>query len=690
MRKNNLKKFIPHFVAILLLLLLSVFFFWPFVTQKLSFIWDTREFGFTYFNEVSKYLSNFKFPLWDFRHFSGSPFAGDIESSMFYPIQWVFVLIFGVITFDELVYYFIFHFFLGSVGAYLLGHKLTGNKIASFISAVVFAFSGYALGHISHLGQVTMYTWIPLVFLTFILALEKKELFFSLLAGLTLGICALVGHYNTSIYIALGLLILLLFHLKKDRLKVFVHFIVSLLFAGLISLVLILPVFELAIQSNRAELTYLQQSETWSLNPLDLKGMIDPNAHNILNTDPLLDFNGSVDVTQNYLYIGLLPLVFIFFSLFSKGRYKWFFVSLGLISLFAAFGKFTPVNLLLFKFFPGFNKARMAVQITCMFFFSLAMLSAIGFSVVFEKFKKNRWLATALGLLACLVVVLNIFYFGFNKRFYASESPPALVFDDPVEQSFIKEIKNNENNLFRIIDERGVFELNKWRYYDVDNAWGRSGIKIKKYNDLFETKSVNAAPLNIFLYDLLNVKYVFTDQNLPSPHFSSEDINGEKVFINNFVLPRFYLVENFIIEPDELKQLELMKNGEINFRKEVLLGKDPEYFGGENSGGENSSVKVLDYFSGHIRVETNNPAKSILVLSETDYNGWNVLVDGGKSRYQTADYVFKAIGLNPGKHVVEFSYRPFSFYIGAFFSGLFFVFFIVCWIFRSIKSRRFF
>jgi uncharacterized membrane protein YfhO len=53
-----------------------------------------------------------------------------------------------------------------------------------------------------------------------------------------------------------------------------------------------------------------------------------------------------------------------------------------------------------------------------------------------------------------------------------------------------------------------------------------------------------------------------------------------------------------------------------------------------------------------------------LVLTDTYYPGWRVWIDGEEGRILPADYIFRAVALKPGSHVVEFIYRPTSFLLG--------------------------
>ncbi len=678
--------------AALFFLLLAAVFFWPFLQGQLSFIWDTREFGYINLHQVTAALSQGDFPLWNAHNFSGYPFAGDIESGMFYPVNWIFAWIFGAMKFSQLGYYFIFHFFLGGVLAYGLCYKLTKNVCAALIGGVVFAYSGYALGHISHLGQMAMYMWIPGVFWGYMRALEKGAAtlrvgFSVLLAGLVFALALSVGHANTTIYLLLGLMIFTLYKMfangewRADWWRTGLKSLVATVFAMCLMAVLIFPVAELTARSNRVELTYEQQSKGWSLNPLNLLGLVNPNHNHVLSEKPMEDFNGSVDITQNYFYIGLLALLLIIFGLFSRNKYKWYFVFFGLLALFAAFGKYSPVNFLLFEFFPGFNKVRMAVQIMAVCFFVGSVLTALGVAEISSWIKstKVRTFWPALAVIAIFVVVFDIFYHGFDKRFYSEKIGPEKVFDTVEEEAFIEKLKVDEP--FRVADEVNNLSANKYEYYGLDNVWGNGGIKIKKYNDLFvRLDRMHWVPISDRLYDFLNVRTVLSDRK-----FEAEDFSGSN--------QRAYFVEDFVVEKDEGKQLELLKNNKIDLKKQVILSGEPAVYLGERVlGGYDFEspeyVKFLAKESEYLKLETFSTKDKILVLSEVDYPGWNLYVDGKVEKYITANYTFRAVPLRGGKHVVEFKYQPESVRIGAWISVSALCLFIIVGVWNFIKNKR--
>ena len=139
MRKSNSNKtnYLRHLMVLFVFLGISLLFFWPFIEGRLSFVWDTRVFGFANLHMVTKFFSKGTLLLWNPFDFSGYPFAGNIEVGLFYPINWIFSLIFGGITFGELAWYFVFHYWIGAFFAYLLCLKITKNTLAAFIGGII-------------------------------------------------------------------------------------------------------------------------------------------------------------------------------------------------------------------------------------------------------------------------------------------------------------------------------------------------------------------------------------------------------------------------------------------------------------------------------------------------------------------------------------------------------------------------
>ena len=75
-------------------------------------------------------------------------------------------------------------------------------------------------------------------------------------------------------------------------------------------------------------------------------------------------------------------------------------------------------------------------------------------------------------------------------------------------------------------------------------------------------------------------------------------------------------------------------------------------------------MNILKYKPNYVEIEAEMSVPGFLVLGDTYYPGWKVYVDGKQDKIYRADYILRAVYLMPGKHIVKFTYEPFSFKIG--------------------------
>jgi len=135
---------------------------------------------------------------------------------------------------------------------------------------------------------------------------------------------------------------------------------------------------------------------------------------------------------------------------------------------------------------------------------------------------------------------------------------------------------------------------------------------------------------NLDLLGLLNVKYIVSVYQLDLEELSPLILEGDpKVYLNEKVKPRAWL--------------EIKEDDEWNQQSENRI--------------ESISIKPNS-----IRIEAIGPGR--LVISEVDYPGWKVLVDGVEDQLDPAYTILRSVNLQEGKHQVSFVFRPNSLYVG--------------------------
>ncbi len=73
---------------------------------------------------------------------------------------------------------------------------------------------------------------------------------------------------------------------------------------------------------------------------------------------------------------------------------------------------------------------------------------------------------------------------------------------------------------------------------------------------------------------------------------------------------------------------------------------------------ETGTVTLLEDFGNRVGLQVDTAVTGWLVLADTFYPGWNVLVDGQPTTIQRANLMFRAVPIPAGSLTVEFVYRP--------------------------------
>jgi hypothetical protein len=176
-------------------------------------------------------------------------------------------------------------------------------------------------------------------------------------------------------------------------------------------------------------------------------------------------------------------------------------------------------------------------------------------------------------------------------------------------------------------------------------------------------------------FDLLNVKYIFTDCSVRlSPRRYVRLYQGAGcVYRNLTVLPRAFLVHRIGWASPLVATVQLAR-GLVNPRTTALLDAGTARRVAWRaiplpSEGGDDTVTVTHYGLNAVDLAVRATVPSVLVLTDADASGWVATIDGRDTPIARADGVFRAIEVPAGWHHVSFSYQPEAFAVGVIISA---------------------
>jgi len=312
--------------------------------------------------------------LWSPLLFAGYPVGADPQGMLWYPfarlasLSPVFWNIFAVSA-----------YVLASCFSYGFVYSVTGSKSSAAVSGIVFGMSGFMMAHLGHTNMVHSGAWLPLILWSFHKNFTIGTATWSGIGAIAVGCSALAGHPQTLLYslmLASAYAIVLLIRLPDLRWRgLFLTGVSITAGIGLASIVYV-PLVELARESVRSELTFLEFTEI-SLSPAQLRRLVFPLEK---DSRGLTEFTG---------YVGLLPLALAWIGARSRLSLSWFWIGVALLSVALTLGPMTPLASWTFAI-PGYNLFRVPTRNFLEFTMAMSVLSGFGIAALTRMGRDQR------------------------------------------------------------------------------------------------------------------------------------------------------------------------------------------------------------------------------------------------------------------------------------------------------------
>ncbi|MBI4777546.1 YfhO family protein [Candidatus Desantisbacteria bacterium] len=282
-----------------------------------------------------------------------------------------------------------------------------------------------------------------------------------------------------------------------------------------------------------------------------------------------------------------------------------------------------------------------------------------------------------------IIIVFDLFSFGLK---YNPFVPRYELYPATPELKFLSDRLQNCEEKGRIAAFEHILPPSINIAYGLETPEGYDAMFPKRYDEFMNlvdpyssgwenVKEVDYTA-NRKLLCLLNTKYILTSKKIAAPDLRLVFDGDVKIYEDLKALPRAFIVPQArVIKGKDAVFKELLSN-KFNPEEYVILEEMPDMTHAETHrrrdaqsivhGETSSSAGITKYTPEDVVIKATVTPQSggFLILSDTYYPGWQVVVDGKRGNIFCADYTLRAVYLMQGEHVVEFRYSPFSFKLG--------------------------
>jgi len=507
----------------------------------------------------------------------------------------------------------------------------------------------------------------------------------------------------------------------------------------------LLPLAEFALRSSRQAAQSYEFSARYSWPPGYLLTLLVPNFFG----EPVrTGYWGDGLYDELIFYIGVLPLILALLGARLRHSLRPFLIAMELGALFLSLGEYSVLHRLFYQILPVFRLTRAPGRAGFLLCFAGAALAGLTLTELHSTERQERLtllaplnnrLVGAVSTISAVLIVAGFMAYAWGResnaaagRLWHGANQTALfllffilsaallatrrsrrdsgnwwgllalgliVLDLWTFGNGIVRIETTADNAYwRIVAETipeseetrvlpwGLddFEQNWNMRYGLSNVFGYDPLILQRYQEFIASRPDPQART----YDLLGARYLVTSAPQDSgdaagvPQLVAEN-SGVWIYSREAAMPRAWIVPHVeMADPGTT----LARIHDSTFDPYTTAYVESELTCPAIDSSTPAHVWITGYGNNRIEAETSGGG-GLLVFSEVYYPGWRATVDGIRAPLVPADYVLRALCIQPGEHVVILTYDPPLLKVGLAISGVTLVGFVILAL-HLLQGRR--
>ena len=267
--------------------------------------------------------------------------------------------------------------------------------------------------------------------------------------------------------------------------------------------------------------------------------------------------------------------------------------------------------------------------------------------------------ATLVALAVLTVVDLWII----DTRFFHTIPPPDQVFArDQVAEYLLSQ--PHRDRVWVLPFPAGRVYRNHGNYlmrFDIDQAGGEHGNQLQQYNEFVGAGERTYVDWHNFLehpqfMNAANVRYIVTQAELQGVPWPEVHRSTAIIYENPDALPRAYLVNAIEVADRPEGALDAMKRPGFDPRRTAIVYDEPAERPAPSA--TPGTAELVEYEPSRVVVRTRADTRSLLVLADNMYDGWEATIEGEPAEILLTNHTFRGVMVDAGTHEVVFRFRP--------------------------------
>ena len=687
-------------------------------------------------------------PLWNPFNHCGLPFLAQWNTLTLYPLSLIYLLL--PLTWS-LSFFCLAHLFWGGLGMYFLAHRWTHHRLAAGLAGVIFSFNGLSLNFLMWPSHMATFSWLPWV--VWLGQRAWREGGKGLVWGTAAGAMQMLAGGPETIVVTWLLMLVLAWgdwvHEEGRRRKLVWRFLGMGILVALICAVQLLPFLELLAHSQR-DTGY--GSSDWAMPVWGWANFLVPLFRTSPTRQGLFLQPGQYWTSSYYAGIGTVLLVAVAVRRVRDWRVR-VLAGLLFLGLVLALGNSGLLYRGLRLCFPALGLVRYPVKFVILILALAPLLAAFGFAALAGKprpagrFELGSalvmllligmlvWLASRLpaaegvwratwqnGLARAAFLALVLL---FTVACLNSAGSRRVLFGCclllVVWLDLVTHMPTQNPGAQRSVYSPGWASAHL--KLSPQPRLGQSRLMLAPFAlEALKTHAIPALEENYLLNRLAFLANCNLLEEVPQVHgfFSLTPAEANDATVLPYVQTNrdFPALLDFmgvsqITAPGKafewtprLSAMPLVTAGQrpvfaddrtafqaffqtnLDFRRIVVLPLEAR---GRLTATQPTSARVLEasFASQSISLQTEAPAASLVVISQSHYPAWKARVDGRPARIWRANYAFQAIEVPAGRHQIRLAYEDKQLLAGAVLSSLGLLACASLWLLAHLRKSAF-